>query len=82
MSEINWKKFGLFSCGTKREVPYLNFEILWTPVLRARLISHSWLDDTDWQGFIDRAEVGDVFDGKGTIIIVRLRELPSDYELE
>jgi hypothetical protein len=82
MSEIDWKKFGLFSCGTNRGVPFLNFEILWDPVLRARLASHSWLDDTDWKGFIETAQIGDVFDGKGIIIIVRLREQPTDFESE
>ncbi|MGH7170206.1 MAG: hypothetical protein ACRELF_09055 [Gemmataceae bacterium] len=75
-----WKKFGLFSCGEQEGVPFLNFEILWTPLLAGRLSSHAWLDDKNWKHFIETAEVGEVFDGKGVLIVVRLKEAASDYE--
>ena len=75
-----WKKYALFSCGDRKGVPYLNFEILWTPVLKARLSSHAWLDDTQWRQFVEQAEVGDVFDGKSIIVVVRLKESAKDYE--
>jgi hypothetical protein len=73
------RKFGLFSCGSRQGKPYLNYEILWTPVLRARLQSHAWLADLDWQRFIDTAVDGEVFDGKGTIIVVKLHETEDDH---
>jgi hypothetical protein len=73
------RKFGLFSCGSRRGVPYLNYEILWTPVLRARLESHAWLADLDWPHFIDNAVDGEVFDGKGIIIVVKLHETEDDH---
>jgi hypothetical protein len=79
---LTWRKFGLFSCGISPKGPNLNFEVLWTPVLKARLESHSWLDDSGWQTFIETAEIGDVFNGFGTIIVVRLRELQDDYETD
>ena len=75
-----WKKFALFSCGDRKGVPYLNFEILWTPMLTGRLSSHTWLEDTQWRQFVKQAEVGDVFDGKGVIVVVRLKETAKDYE--
>jgi hypothetical protein len=65
------RKSGLFSCGS-RGVPYLNYEILWTPVLRARLESHAWLADLT-------AVDGQVFDGKGIIVIVKLHETEDDH---
>jgi hypothetical protein len=74
------KKFALFSCGDRKGVSYLNFEILWTPMLTGRLSSHAWLDDTQWRRFVEQAEVGDVFDGNGVIVVVRLRETAEDYE--
>jgi hypothetical protein len=73
------RKFGLFSCGTRKGTPYLNYEILWTPVLRARLESHAWLADLDWSHFIDTAVDGEVFDGKGIIVVVKLHETEDDH---
>jgi hypothetical protein len=73
-------KLGLFSCGSRRGKPYLNYEILWTPVLKARLGSHTWLADVDWPTFIETAEVGDVLDCKGIIVVVRLKEVPGDRD--
>jgi len=75
------RKFGLFSCGSRKGTPYLNYEVLWTPVVRARLESHAWLADLDWPHFIEHAEDGDVFDGKGVIIIVKLRETEDDHRV-
>ncbi len=79
MSEMV-KKFALFSCGSRQGVPYLNYEILWTQKLIGRLSSHAWLNDTDWRQFVENAEVGDVFDGKGLIIVVRLKINPEDLD--
>ena len=31
----------------------MNYEVLWTPVVRARLQSHAWLSDLDWAHFDD-----------------------------
>jgi hypothetical protein len=75
-----WKKFALFSCGDRKGAPYLNFEVLWTPMLMHRLSSHTWLDDTQWRQFVEQAEVGDVFDGKGILVVVRLKETAKDNE--
>jgi hypothetical protein len=75
-----WKKFALFSCGGRQGVPYLNYEILWTPMLTGRLASHAWLDDTQWRQFVEQAEIGDVFNGKGVIVVVRLKATAEDYE--
>jgi hypothetical protein len=75
-----WKKFALFSCRDRKGVPYLNFEIPWTPMLTGRLSAHAWLDDTQWRQFVEQAEVGDVFDGKGILVMVRLKETAVDYE--
>ncbi len=72
------RKFGLFSCGGRGDTTFLNHEVLWTPRLRARLESHAWLADTGWQRFVDTAQDGDVFDGKGVIVVVKLRERPED----
>jgi hypothetical protein len=77
---FSWKKFALFSCGDRKGVPFLNLEILWTPMVAARLSSHSWLDDTNWKQLIETAEVGEVFDGKGVIFVVRIKESADDYE--
>lgn len=79
---LRWKKFGLFSAGRRAESPYLHFEVLWTPFMIARFESHAWLKETNWREFVHSAEVGDVFDGHGTMVVVRLRELPADYEPE
>jgi hypothetical protein len=76
----NWKKFGLFSCASRPEGPFLNFEILWTPRIKARLQSHAWLDGTGWEDFVNNAQIGDVFNGKGIILLVRLRETAEDFD--
>ncbi len=73
------RKFALFSCGTDKGKPFLNYEVLWTPILKGRLKSHAWLNDTDWESFVDNAEVGEVFNGHGTIIVVRLKETAEDW---
>jgi hypothetical protein len=73
------KKFALFSVGTTNRQPFLNYEELWTPIIKGRLESHSWLDNTGWQEFLDKAQVGEVFNGKGIIIVVRLLEKEADF---
>ena len=45
----------------------------------ARVESHAWLADLDWSHFIDTAVDGEVFDGKGIIIVVKLHETEDDH---
>ncbi|HWG47696.1 MAG TPA: hypothetical protein VN688_33335 [Gemmataceae bacterium] len=73
------KKFGLFSAGSTKGQPFLNYEVLWTPIIKGRLKSHSWLDNTGWEEFLDKAEVGEVYNGKDIIIVVRLLEEEADF---
>jgi hypothetical protein len=53
--------------------------VRWTPVIKGRLKSHSWLDNTGWEEFLDKAQVGEIYNGKGVLIVVRLLETKEDF---